>query len=726
MPHREFYRKRGFKIFKFLLGLALVAAIVGLFGALVVFVVFSRNLPDPSNIEDRSVTESTKIYDRTGKIILYDIHGEERRTVIPFSEIPQVVKDATIVAEDRDFYNHPGIDFIAIFRAAWGNLKGQSLQGGSTITQQFIKNSILSAEQTFTRKIKEAILALELERRYSKDEILNFYLNQIPYGSNAYGIEAAAQTYFSKSALDLTLAEAALLASLPKAPSFYSPYGSRAGELLARQKNILEKMYGLGYISASELKKSQAQKIIFSKSRASIKAPHFVFYIKDILDEKYGEDYVAGAGLKIVTTLDADLQQIAEEVVSAGADSNEARGAYNAALTAIDPKTGQVLVMVGSRDYWKDPLPEGCDPGVNCKFDGNVNVATRSRQPGSSFKPFVYATAFKKGYTDKTILFDIPTEFDTGCNSFSQPISHGAKCYSPNNFDLKFRGPVTARQALANSLNIPSVEMLYLAGVDDSINTAEDMGITTLKDRSRFGLSLVLGGGEVKLLEMVSAFGVFATEGVKHRPAVILRIEDNKGKVLEEYKDEPVQVLDPEIARLITDIISDNAARAPVFGSRSSLFFPDRPVAAKTGTTNEFRDGWTLGYTPSLVAGLWAGNNDNTPMKQEPGVYVAAPIWRAFMERAFEKLNLPVETFTPPEKKIVAKPILNGEYIINGQVHSTLYYIDRADPTGPPPSNPANDPMFANWEAAIRARFGALVPVVSSPSPVVPTVPTTP
>lgn len=709
MPIRRFYHKRGFKFLKFLFISIISLVAIGILGLLLVFVIFARNLPNPSNLEDRSITESTKIYDRTGKIILYDIHGEERRTVIPFNEIPQSIKDATVVAEDRDFYKHKGIDIKAIIRAAFSNLiGGAKLQGGSTITQQFIKKTILSPEKTFTRKIKEAILALELERRYSKDEILNFYLNQIPYGSNAYGVEAAAQTFFSKDAADLTLAEAAILASLPKAPSYYSPYGDRKDELIQRQRGILESMAQLNYISKADLDRAEKQTLNFSKNRSSIQAPHFVFFVKDILDEKYGADYIEKAGLKIITTLDWDLQNIAEESVSAGADRNDKSGAHNAALVALDPKTGQILSMVGSRDYFKDSIPANCKEGVDCQFESNVNVATRLRQPGSTFKPFVYATAFKKGYTDKTMLFDIPTQFDTGCNPLGQPQSPGAKCYSPRNFDFKYRGPVTVRQALANSLNIPSVQLLYLAGVDDSINTAEDMGISTLKDRSRFGLSLVLGGGEVQLLELTSAFGVFATEGVRHPPVAILRIEDAKGNALEEFKDDPSQVLDSEISRQVTDILSDNTARALIFGARSPLFFSDRPVAAKTGTTNEFRDGWTIGYTPSLVAGIWVGNNDNSPIKQEPGVYVAAPIWHDFMAQAFDKLNLQSESFTPPQPKEIAKPILNGQYLINGEIHSTLYYVNRDDPTGSPPSNPYADPMFNNWESAVKAWFSGM------------------
>lgn len=724
MPQRQFYRKHHTgRLIKWMIGFFVIAVLLILIGLLGVFIVFSRDLPDPSSIEERAITQSTKIYDRTGKIILYDIHGEERRTIIPFSEIPQAVKDAAIVAEDKDFYKHRGIDFKAVLRAIWMDLRGNSLQGGSTITQQFIKNSILSSEKTFKRKIKEAILALELERRYSKDEILNFYLNQISYGSNAYGIEAAAQTFFSKRAADLTLAEAVLLASLPQAPSYYSPYGSRLNELIARQQSVLNKMYELDYISKDQFASAKKQKLNFAKSRSSIKAPHFVFYVRDLLEQKYGEDYINQAGLKIITTLDWDLQQIAEDAVEEGAKNNESMGAFNAALVGADPKTGQILTMVGSRDYFKDPLPAGCDPGLNCKFEGNVNVALRSRQPGSAFKPFVYATAFKKGYTDKTILFDIPTQFDLGCSPSGVPQDSGAKCYAPKDFDLKFRGPVSVRVALANSLNVPAVEMLYLAGVDDSINTAEDMGISTLKDRERFGLSLVLGGGEVKLLEMTSAFGVFATEGVRHPTSAILRIEDGKGEVLEEFKDEPKQVVDVEIARLISSILSDNASRAAIFGPRSPLYFEDRPVAAKTGTTNEYRDGWTIGYTPSLVVGVWAGNNDNRPTGREPGIYIAAPIWRKFLLGAFEKLNLKTESFTPPVEKVSSKPILNGEYIVNGEIHSTLYYINKDNPQGPAPINPWSDPMLNHWESAVRAWYGAITPQPASKQPVATSTP---
>ena len=700
MAERRYYRIRNSRsLFLWWLlktaGYLVLAGFIFLAGA---FIVFSRDLPSPDQIEDRFISQSTKIYDRTGKVILYDIFGEEKRTVIPFEEIPETVKQATIAIEDQNFYTHPGIDFKAIIRAGLEALKGERLRGASTITQQFVKNSILSPERTITRKVKEIILALELERRYSKDEILGFYLNQIPYGSNAYGVEAAARTFFAKEAKDLTLAESALLAALPQAPSYYSPYGSHPEELKARQELVLEHMVNLNFVSPEEAEEARRERLNFSETRTGINAPHFVFYVRDMLEEMYGEDYLARAGLKIITTLDWDLQQLAEKAVAEGAQRNEARGGYNAALVAIDPKTGQILSMVGSRDFNLEPIPAGCTPGLSCKFEPYVNVTTSSRQPGSSIKPFIYATAFKKGFTDRTVLFDVPTEFNSFCSPQHVPLvaDPNVECYHPRNYDGRFRGPVSLRTALANSINVPSVKLLHLAGVDDSINTAQDMGITTLGDRSRFGLSLVLGGGEVRLLELTAAYGVFATEGVRHPTTAILRIEDSQGKVIFEPNGEPSQVMDAEVTRLISNILSDNEARQPIFGPASSLYFKDRPVAAKTGTTNEFRDGWTLGYTPSLAVGIWAGNNDNTPLDQEPGAMVAAPIWREFLLGAFEALKMPVESFTPPVPKISENPVLNGEYAPQGETHTILHYLNKSDS------------LYSNWEAAVRSWIGGV------------------
>ena len=740
------------KIIKRVLVFFIWLIVVGFIGLIGVFTYFAKDLPNPAKLTERQVVESTKIYDRTGTVLLYDVHGEEKRTVIPFEEIPRYVKDATIVIEDVNFYHHFGIDFKGIIRSLGYNLLGKEVlgqrisRGGSTITQQFIKNVILTPEKTYTRKIKEAILAIELEMKYSKDEILNFYLNQVPYGSNAYGIEAAAQTFFNKNAKDLTLAQSSLLASLTQAPSYYSPYGSNQEILKARQEYILERMYKFGYITEEEFNSAKKEELNFVKAMEKFKAPHFVMFIKEYLEEKYGKDYVERAGLKVYTTLDWDLQQITEKIVADQVSKNAKNyNAHNAALVAIDPKTGQILTMVGSKDYFGESVPKGCNPQKNCLFTPNVNVAIRPRQPGSSFKPFAYAEAFKKGFTPDTMVFDLKTEFNPYCESsgLQDKDKYGLDCYHPLNYDNKFRGPVSLRQGLAQSLNLPSVKVLYLAGVNETINLAQDMGIETLKDRSRYGLSLVLGGGEVKLLEQTAAFGVFATEGIKNPTSAIIKIVDGKGSVIEEYENKPQKIIEPQIARLISDILSDETARAPVFGEKSNLYIEGIPVAVKTGTTQEYRDGWTIGYTPSLVVGVWAGNNDNTPMNKEPGLVVAAPIWNQFIKQAYQfkiqnpkskiqnlenYFNLPEQTenFIEPESISTNKDILNGKFAnelrvkidkISGklatnltppdlieekiypQVHSILYYVNRDDPQGE--NNGREDSQFNNWEAPV-------------------------
>lgn len=688
----------------------LILFFAGGIASLAAFAWFSRDLPDPSKILDRKVAQSTTIYDRTGQTILYEIHGEQKRTLIELEEIPEKVKWAAITAEDKDFYKHHGFDFRGILRALWVNLvKGGKIQGGSTITQQFIKNSILSSEKTYTRKIKELVLSYQLERKFTKDQILKMYFNEIPYGSTAYGIQSAAQTYFGKSVKDLDLAEGALLAALPKAPTYYSPNGSHKDELVARQKYVLDLMAEQGYITKEEADEAKKIDILshIVPRRENILAPHFVMYVKEILTEKYGEKMVEQGGLKVYTTLDFDKQKIAEDAVKEGAEKNATKyNAKNAALVALDPKTGEILAMVGSKDYF------------DLENDGNVNVAIRPRQPGSSFKPIVYATAFQKGFTPETTLFDLVTTFKTE-----------TKDYIPHNYDGKERGPVSMRKALAGSLNIPSVKTLYLAGIDNVLNLAQAMGYTTLGDRSRFGLSLVLGGGEVKLLEHTAAFGVFATEGKLHPTTAILKVEDAKGQILEEWKeDSGKEVLPTQVARQIENIMSDDAARSFIFGAKGPLTLPDRPVAAKTGTTNDWRDGWTIGYTPSLVAGVWAGNNDNKEMKRgSDGVYVAAPIWNEFMKKVLE--GTPVENFTPPAPSEATKPVLTGEigpetvvrvdklsgklateftpptYIEEKkfrEVHTILFYVNKDDPNGPPPENPEADPQFATWEAPIQ------------------------
>lgn len=681
-----------------------------------VFIYFAKDLPSPGKINTRFIAESTKIYDRTGQHILYDIHGEEKRTIIPFSEMPESIRYATIALEDQEFYSHYGIKFTSIIRSVIADiLHRKATQGGSTITQQFIKQSVLTPEKTLSRKIKEVILSLELEQKFSKDEILGMYLNESPYGSNAYGIEAGAQTFFGKHARELSLDEAALLAALPNAPTYYSPFGSHPEALKARQEYALKRMASLGYITEDQAREAITVDVLgkISPYAENISAPHFVMYVKEYLENKYGEQAIEQSGLKVYTTLDWDKQQIAEKSVRDGADANAKKyRASNAALVALDPKTGQILAMVGSKNYFDKSI------------DGQVNVAIRDRQPGSSFKPFVYLTAFEKGYTPDTMLWDVDTNFDMG----------SGKDYRPKNYDGKNRGPLKMKEALAMSLNVPAVETLYLAGVKNSIETAKKMGITTLNNPDRYGLSLVLGGGEVKLLDHVNAYGTLATGGIYRPKTAILKIVDSAGNILEEFKDSPGQrVVDEKHIAALDNIMSTNSLRAPVFGSNNPLNFPDRPVAAKTGTTNEWRDGWTVGYTPSLVAGVWVGNNNNSVMAQgADGIYVAAPIWRNFMNQVLVNYN--TEQFPNYQKEETGKPVLDGDLDTNGKElkvckipekkdryclatdacpddtrekkeffdgHSILYYVNKDDPRGDYPKNPADDPQFSNWEKAV-------------------------
>lgn len=587
-----------------------------LFLALLVPVGMYFYFASADKLDERVRPESSKIYDRNG-VLLYEVFGEVKRTPIPLSDIPEHVKQATIAIEDKDFYSHSGIDLSGIARAAWVNLRAKSVkQGGSTISQQFVRNAVLTRERTFTRKIKEVVLTFQLEHKHTKDEILELYLNEIPYGANAYGIEAASQTYFQKEAKTLTLSEAAYLAALPKAPTYFSPYGVNREALDTRADLVLSAMADQGYITAEQKELAAAENVEFKKIITRIKAPHFVMYVQDLLAAKYGENVLREGGLQVMTSLDMNLQTMAEEIVAKHVAKNEKNfSAGNASLVAIDPQTGQILAMVGSRDYFDDA------------HDGAVNVALQPRQPGSSFKPYVYATAFKEGMSPATLLFDVQTNFGR----------YGSRDYIPQNYNGSTRGPISIRQALQGSLNIPAVKALMLTGIDDSINTAESLGITTLKDRERYGPSLVLGGGEVKLLEHAAAFGVFAAGGVYAPTTAFIKVTDSQGKILQQFSDKDKRkALDPEIAYQINHVLSDNEARMFIFSNRNNvLTIPGQTVAAKTGTTQEFRDAWTVGYTPSLAAGVWVGNNDNTPMRRgADGLYVAAPIWNEFMKRA--------------------------------------------------------------------------------------------
>lgn len=690
-----------------------VCVLVGVLGGVALVAWVSQDLPDPNKLNTRVIPESTKIYARDGTTLLYDIHGNQRRTLVGLSDISASVKQATISIEDKDFYKHGAISLRGTLRAIVVDLiSGSKAQGGSTLTQQLVKNSILTNDKSYIRKLKEIILSYQIEQHFSKDQILKLYFNEIPYGSSAYGVEAAAETYFNIHAKDLDLPESALLAAMVQAPTYYSPSGLHQKELLDRQHLVLDEMVKNGYITQAQANDARAVDVLkkISPSRDPITAPHFVFTVRDQLAQKYGDAVVETGGLRIVTTLDQKLQKIAEDEVTAGAAKFTKYNASNAALVAIDPHTGQVLAMVGSVNFF------------DTEHDGNFNVATAVRNPGSSFKPIVYLTAFTRGYSPDTLLFDLKTNFG--------PDGSG-KDFSPNNYDGKEHGPVTMRQAMAGSLNIPAVKTLYLAGINNVLDMADRFGYTTI-DRSRVGLALAIGGGGVTLTQHLGAFATLANDGVRNPVSMILRVEDKNGKVLEQYKQDSTRVVPADNVHQVESIMTDNNARAFVFGSRSPLILPDRPVAAKTGTTNDFRDGWTLGFTPSLAAGVWVGNNNNSAMRAgTDGVVVAAPIWHNFMVRALQGTR--VEQFPKPPTNTSSKPILLGQlpadvpiavdsvtgkqipdsclaqwpaqfvsHVTIKAVHDTLFYLNKDDPNGPAPTDPAADPMYVRWEAPVQ------------------------
>lgn len=682
-------------IIKLLTVLLLWLIVLGIIGFLAAFAYFAPQIPDPQSIITRRVSEATKILDREGETVLFSVHGNEKRTIIPFEEMPNHLKYAVITAEDANFYDHRGLDIKGVSRAIFVNIKDRGLtQGGSTITQQLVKNSLLGGQKTFSRKFKELILALQIEQRFEKDQILWMYLNQVPFGSNIFGAEEASQGYFGKPARELTLNESAILASILKATSYYSPYGSHRDEMLERKNLILDRMLELGFINEEELDQAKSEEMkLASPVSGGILAPHFVMMVREYLVEKYGEDTIQNGGLKVYTTLDWKMQQKAEEIVQKYGNRNEELfKAGNAALVALNPKSGEILALVGSRNYF------------DIEKEGNFNVITAFRQPGSAFKPIVYSAALDKGLTDKTILFDAKTEFNPYCSpdGTQEKDQYGLECYHPQNSDEKFRGPVTLRQALGSSLNIPSVKILYLAGVQESLKRARDLGIKFLGNTDDFGLSLVLGGGDVRPLDLVSAYGVFANDGIYNQPAFILKVEDSEGKVIEEFSQDPQRKLSDQTARTINDILSDNSARALLFGLNSPLYIPTHQVAAKTGTTQKFRDAWTIGYTPSLAVGVWVGNNDNTEMTREGGgVSAGAPIWREFIMETLR--DRPNEEFPEPEPVFTDKIMLDGNYDgEDGQRHTILYYIDKNDPRGPIPSNPTDDPQYNNWEWGVK------------------------
>ncbi len=673
-----------------------------LFGGGLLLWAATLELPDLSALETRKVEQSVKIYDRTGEVLLYDLHDKMQRTVVPLTAISPLLPQAIIAIEDPDFYTHAGIKPTAILRAVLTNATQGDLlsgQGGSTITQQVVKLTVLTTDKTITRKLKEWILALKMNRALTKDQVLEIYLNQVPFGGQLYGVEEASMTFFGKHASDLTLPESAYLAAVLPAPTRLSPYGTHLDQLEVRKALVLDKMFEHGYITALERDEAKTAHVEFKPQRdASIAAPHFVFYVRQYLEDKYGAEAVEAGGWRVTTTLDADLQTHAEEIVNRNALANvDKYNATNMAMTAVDPKSGQILVMVGSRNYFDTDIP------------GAYNVATAKpgRQPGSAFKPFAYAQAFSEGYTPDTVVFDVRTQFSTACKS-SDTTNSTAPCYSPVNYDGLFRGPMSLREALAQSINVPAIKVLYLAGINDTLKLAKSMGISTLSTADHYGLTLVLGGGEVTPLEMTDAYAAFANDGVYFGTTPILRIEDPQGNVIEDNIDRVgSQVMAPEVAQKINDVLSDPVARAPL-GENSLFTFPGHDVAMKTGTTNDFRDAWTVGYTPNIAIGVWAGNNDNSPMVKKVSGFIVGPAWSEFMRYALTKV--PQQAFTRTQYSVANKPVLNGNWQVpgsDGLVHEILYWVSKNDPTGPSPSNPASDPQYEYWDAPVRAKYGS-------------------
>jgi len=623
----------------FLLGITL--CVIGFF--LFTSYRFVVELPSPTDIGKLNYPLSTHMYDRNGKL-LYEIYKDQNRTSTKLAELPKYIYQATIAIEDKNFYNHSGVSLVGgILRAARDTYLKKGLQGGSTITQQLVKSALLTPERTVERKLKEILLALWTEKLYTKNQILEMYLNQVPYGGSAYGIEEASKTYFGKKAKELTIAEAAFLAGMPQAPSLYSPY-TNPDLAKTRRDEVLKKMYELQYITKEQKQSANKEEIEVAQLQSNIKAPHFVFYVKKDLEQQYGLQRVEEGGLNVITSLDLDIQQEAEKILKEEVEKVGYLNISNAALLVTKPSTGEILAMVGSVDYYAQP-------------SGAFNVTTGYRQPGSSIKPVTYALALEKGFTAATIIDDVPTTFGI----------QGSAPYVPVNYDGQFHGRVPLRYALANSFNIPAVKLLNTLGVDEMVSFAKKLGITTWDDSSRFGLSLTLGGGEVFMTDMATVFGTFANMGERVDITGVTRIYDAKNQILFENKPVGRRVVSEDTSYILSDILSDNFARRWEFGSKSALEIPGYKVAVKTGTTDMKKDNWTIGYTPDFVVSVWVGNNDNTPMNQylASGITGAAPIWNRMMSYLLTKYG--AHWYEKPEGT-VEKPCYFGktEYFIAG------------------------------------------------------------
>lgn len=615
------------------------------------FYIFVADLPKLSNLSVNYISKSTKILDRNGTL-LFEVYANQNRTIVDLQQVPVELRQATIAIEDRDFYKHSGFDLRGIARALYVDVTRDHIQGGSTITQQLIKSALLTPEVSITRKARELVLAFWAEQQYTKDEILELYFNYVPYGGTAWGVEAASQIYFGKRVSDLSLAESAYLAGLPQAPSQYSPFNGDGSLGKRRQKDVLNAMVSEGYITRVQAEKAFKEKLVFDSPQVPIQAPHFVMYVKDLLVKKYGLLAVERGGLQVTTTLDLEAQKQAERIVAEEVERDGHLGVGNGASLITNPQNGDILAMVGSRDYF--------DP----EHDGNVNITTSLRQPGSTIKLVTYALALSEGLTEATIIDDQPL-------TIRYP---GAPSYSPVNYDGKYHGRVPIRIALANSFNIPAVKLAQRFGVEKVVSFGKKMGISSWGTPDNYGVSITLGAAEVSMLDLATVYGVVANEGKKVNLDPILRVVDSDGKVMYEKEVAELQVLDPGVAFILSDILSDNRARSIAFGSNTPLVIDDRKVSVKTGTTDNKRDNWTIGYTPEVLVATWVGNNDNTPLSQAlaSGITGAAPMWNKIMNTMIE--NYGVTEVTPPENIVSRRCYGYDAYFIRGtEVNACRY-----------------------------------------------------
>lgn len=685
LPQNKKDRRKLIVLLTTLSTFALFALIGGIIVFLIVLAIFSRDLPNPNKLLERSEELSTKLMDRNGDPI-YEVFGEKNRQLIKFSDVTPDLVHATLSVEDSNFYQHKGVSVKGMLRAMVNTFTGEGLQGGSTLTQQVVKNALLTQDRTITRKLKELVLSLQLENRYSKDEIMQMYLNETPYGGQSYGALTASRAYFNKLPSELTTAEAAFLAGLPQSPTRYSPYSSDPRAGLERKDYVLYLMNERGwldssgqrhYLSDEDYQKAKEQKLVFQPAAASFRAPHFVFYVKEVLADLYGEDFIEQAGLQVKTTLDLKLQDEFQKIVKEEVEAAAGANIGNGALVAMDPKTGQILSMVGSKDYFGELEPEGCTSGItgenSCTFEPNLNVTIANRQPGSSIKPITYATLLSQGYTASFPFLDVPTIFSG---------ADGGNDYEPKNYDGRFRGPMSLRKSLGNSLNIPAVKAIEMVGVPNMIETAQKMGISTLNDPTRFGPAITLGGGETKLLEMTGAFATFAAGGVYREPTPILEIKDAHGKIIYSYRDSGGnKALSEGVAFIISDILSDDGARSEVFGFGSLLHISGQDVAVKTGTTDDKRDNYAIGYTKDIAIGTWVGNNNNDQMAVvASGVSGASPIWRRAMLFALEGKE-PNDFVAPSNVIKVTVDRLTGGLPYDDKETRSEWFVKGTEPT---------------------------------------------